>query len=84
MKFLKKNPRMLEEDMLKRRLILSEGRTHPVLDALGGAKWFDEVDKAGMTVKEAQRQKRVCRNCGMTDVQKTLLLCGGCRIVYYW
>ena len=75
---------MVETRLLRRHLVLSEAKTHPVLDALGGAEWLDAVDKASMTAKEARRRQRVCRKCGMLEMQKMLSLCGGCRMTYYW
>ena len=75
---------MVEAQTLMRRLLLSDDKIHPVLDALGGAKWFHGIDKAGMTAKEVQRYQRVCRNCGIMEIQKTLSRCGGCRAAYYW
>ena len=82
--FFKKNPVRVEKQLLERRLILADGKTHPVLDGLGGIEWFDKMDRARMTLKEAERRGRACAGCGMWDVQKTLSLCSGCRMIYYW
>ena len=82
--FFNKNPRMVERHMLKRRLILPGGNAHPFLDALGGVRWFDEIDKTSMKAKEVLRHFMACQKCRILEIQKTLLICGGCRTVYYW
>lgn len=84
-RFLKKNPRVLPDDMYEKYLILEDGKTHPVLAALGGDEWLQKMNmRKKNTFKQEERQTRRCRQCGTPEIQKALFRCSRCQHIYYW
>ena len=71
--------------MRERYLILKEGQSHPVLEALGGDEWLDKMQlRKKTTFKEDEHKTRRCRECGTPEASKPLFRCGRCQHIYYW
>ncbi|VDC07636.1 unnamed protein product [Peniophora sp. CBMAI 1063] len=82
---LRKTPtRFLSKTMLKHILRPCKGTPHPVLESLGGHSWLDKVDgREILSYKEEERSVKVCRHCGIRDVQKALFRCSRCQYMFY-
>ncbi|TFK74991.1 hypothetical protein BDN72DRAFT_603689 [Pluteus cervinus] len=79
-KYLRKNPFIIPEELLRSLLLRKGFPEHPVLTILGGPKWFD---KRKTTYKNNERRSKMCRNCGQREPAKTLSVCGGCKYIWY-
>ncbi|TFK74989.1 hypothetical protein BDN72DRAFT_832697 [Pluteus cervinus] len=79
-KYLRKNPFCMPDDLLRLLLLRKGFPEHPVLTILGGPKWFD---KRKTTYKNQERRTKMCRNCGQREPGKTLSICAGCKESWY-
>ncbi|TFK75028.1 hypothetical protein BDN72DRAFT_955366 [Pluteus cervinus] len=80
LKYLRKNPFIIPENLLRLLLLRKGFPEHPVLSALGGPKWFD---KRKLTYKNNERRTKMCRNCGQREPPRTLSVCAGCKSTWY-
>lgn len=78
--YLRKSPTCLSDSILKQILMRRDQPTHPVLAALGGAKWFA---KRRPTQKADDHAQKGCSTCGMHDMQKPVFRCSQCQWTYY-
>ncbi|KZV62385.1 hypothetical protein PENSPDRAFT_249870 [Peniophora sp. CONT] len=82
---LRKTPtRLITKAALNQIMHPPGGRVHPVLEALGGESWFDKLDSRDvLSLKEEERSIKLCRQCGIRDIQKSLFRCSRCQYMYY-
>ena len=84
-KFIRKHPTALAKDVLQLFLSPANGHSHPVFKALGGRAWLDKLEtRKRVPFKEDERRSKICRQCGILDMQKDLFRCSRCQHIYYW
>ncbi|VDC07653.1 unnamed protein product [Peniophora sp. CBMAI 1063] len=82
--FIRKHLTALTKDVLELFLLPSSGRSHPVFKALGGRTWLDKLEtRKRVPLKEDERRSKICRQCGIRDMQKDLFRCSKCQHIYY-
>ncbi|KDQ62999.1 hypothetical protein JAAARDRAFT_188628 [Jaapia argillacea MUCL 33604] len=79
-KWLRKNPHLLLDIVLRTVLIFDDGSITPILKKLGGMSWFGNRKH---TDKTDSNLTKCCPSCGARETEKKLSFCAGCGHARY-
>ncbi|EGO04047.1 hypothetical protein SERLA73DRAFT_175780 [Serpula lacrymans var. lacrymans S7.3] len=79
-RFLRKNPNFLGQDILSQLLVRPGQPESRILTALGGPKWLLEHKS---TFKTDKRLTKQCKTCQFHEPQVKLFVCSNCKYIWY-